>query len=87
MKSRIIICISILGFLAAIILTNINEIQNKEYVDAGTQQVKDQLEQDGAVTLFVNLPVNGWPDEPICSSNYIVYIFNTAVKVGGRSIC
>jgi hypothetical protein len=69
LKSRIIIYISIFGFLTAIFLSNIKEIQNKEYVDAGTQQVRDQLEEDEAVTLFKYLPVNGWPDEPIGSSN------------------
>ena len=60
MKSKIIICISILGFLAAIILTNINEIQNKEYVDAGAQQVKDQLPEDEAINPFKYVPVDWW---------------------------
>ncbi len=58
MKSRIIICVSILGFLAAIILTNINEIQNKEYVDTGAQQVKDQFQEDEAINPFKYVPVN-----------------------------
>ena len=58
MKSRIIIYISILGFVTAIILSDIKEIQNKEYIDGGMQQFKGQLEEDEAVTLFKYLPVD-----------------------------
>ncbi|MBN7773508.1 hypothetical protein [Clostridium aminobutyricum] len=58
MKSRIIIYISIFGFLAAIILSNIKEIQNNEYVDGGMQQVNGQLEEDEATDLFKYLPVD-----------------------------
>lgn len=58
MKNRIIIYVSILGFLTAIILSNIKEIQNKEYVNVGMQQTRDQLEEDEAVTLFKYLPAD-----------------------------
>ncbi|MBN7772478.1 hypothetical protein [Clostridium aminobutyricum] len=57
MKSRIIIYISIFGFLTAIILSNIKEIQNNEYIDDGMQQVNGQLEEDDSTTLFKYLPV------------------------------
>jgi hypothetical protein len=33
------------------------------------QPVKDQIEEHVSVTLFKYVPLNGWPDEPICSSN------------------
>lgn len=52
MKRRIIIYISIFGLLTAVILSNIKEIQNKEYVDGEMQQVKAQLEEDEAVTFI-----------------------------------
>lgn len=58
MKSRIIIYVWILGFLTAIILSNINEIPNKEYVDVGMQQANDQLKEDEAITLFKYLPTD-----------------------------
>lgn len=58
MKARIIICISIFGFLAAIILSNITEIQNEEYIDGGMQQSNGQLEEDAAINLFKYLPVD-----------------------------
>ncbi|WP_312648077.1 hypothetical protein [Aminipila sp.] len=58
MKNRIIIYISILGFLAAIILSNIKEIQNNEYVDARAQQVIDQLEEDEYINLFKYVPID-----------------------------
>ncbi len=58
MKSRIIIYISIFGFLTAIILSNMKEIQNKEYIDGGMQQSKGQLEEEEAIHLFKYLPVD-----------------------------
>ena len=65
MKGKRIIYISIIGFLsAAAILTNIMDIQNKEYVAEDAQLSKIQLKEDEATaTLFKYLPVNGWSDE------------------------
>ena len=60
MNNRIIACISFLILLTAIILTNINEIQNNGYVGAGAQ-VQDQIEEDEAITLFKYIPSNGRP--------------------------
>ena len=56
MKNRTIIYISFLVLLTAIILSNINDFQNKEYIDGGMQQVSGQQEDDEAVTLFKYLP-------------------------------
>lgn len=58
MKRRIIIYISIFVFLTAIILSNIKEIQNKEYTDVEMKQFKGQLEEDKATNLFVYLPTD-----------------------------
>ena len=58
MKNRIIIYLSILGFLTAIILSNINEIKNTEYVDTGAQSVKDQLQEDETINPFKYVPVD-----------------------------
>ena len=58
MNSRIIIYISIFVFLTAIILSNIKEIQNNEYIDGGMQQVNGQLGEDETTTLFKYLPVD-----------------------------
>lgn len=58
LKRRIIIYISIFGFLTAIILLNINEIQNMEYGDAGTQQVNDQLQEDVVINPFKYVSVD-----------------------------
>ena len=57
MKSRIIICISIFGFLTAILLSNMRELQNKEAIESGTQSYDGQAEED-AVTLFQYTPVD-----------------------------
>lgn len=58
MKKRIIIYISILGFLAALMLPNFKEIENIKYVNGGTQQVKNQLEEDEAINLFKHVQVD-----------------------------
>lgn len=65
MKDNRIIYISILGLLAtAIILSNVKEVQNKEYLAEEIQQSNSQFEEDeAATTLFKYLPVNGWSNE------------------------
>ena len=58
MRTKIIIGVSIFGFLAAVILSGVIDVQNREHLDGGVQQLEGQLEEDAAVHLFKYLPVD-----------------------------
>ncbi len=58
MKRKIIICVSIFGFLTAMILANMKDIQNRDYIDGEAQQAKGKLEADEVIDLFVRHPVD-----------------------------
>ncbi|HML37408.1 MAG TPA: hypothetical protein PKA19_08340 [Bacillota bacterium] len=58
MRTKIIIGVSIFGFLIAAILSSVIDVQNKERLDGGAQQLEGRLEEDAAAHLFKYLPVD-----------------------------